>query len=191
MLFFLPVLPAQYPSLPSSQLIPKTVRISSLFIATIVFVSNKYRDHLMSFRFPKSFIMSYDPPGIRFTLSFPEGSPCPFLFTQAFPLQGLPRPRLFLLTLAEARKWIWQGLYIKLKWFADILVLILLFGLSLQQEVLPIANVLMVCDAFLKFRSNFWMSYGWLRKGSDEPQKSFLLIKKIKDNKKTTLSRWR
>lgn len=138
-----------------SKHIQEIVRINLLFIATVVSKSNDYRNHTSTFHFLKSFNMSHDPPGIWFTLSTSDRSPCPFLSPQAFPLEGLPWPWLFLFALAETQKWIWQGLYIKLKWFADMLVLILLFDLSPQQQALPIANRLVVCAAFLKVPGNF------------------------------------
>lgn len=138
-----------------SKLVQEIVRIILLFIATIFSKSNEHRNQTSTFHFLKSFNTSHDLPGIWLTLSSPEGSPSPFLSSQAFPLEGLPWPWLFLLALSETQKWIWQGLYIKLKWFADMLVLILLFGLPPQQQALPIANRLMVCAAFLKVPGNF------------------------------------
>lgn len=62
-----------------SKLFQEVARLSLLFIATIFSNSNEDRDHLTSFHFLKSFIMSCDPPGM-WVISSSEMSPCPLLF---------------------------------------------------------------------------------------------------------------
>lgn len=75
------------------------------------FFSEFYEDHKFNkfiaitrpvFIFSNDFIMSHGCVGIWLTL-LRAGSPRPFPSSQAFLVEGLPQPQLFLLTLAETQ----------------------------------------------------------------------------------------